>query len=137
MRYLISAFFLTLLFVACQEKKARYIDKDEKITSLSFDKIIYSFDTIKQGEKVNITFEISNTGTEDLQIEKALATCGCTVPNWPKQAIKPGEKGTMYVVFDSNKKRGVQNKVITVFANTIKGKEEVRLKGFVKTEINQ
>jgi hypothetical protein len=43
--------------------------------------------------------------------------CGCTVPDWPREPIKPGEKGSIKVDFDSAGKSGTNNKIVTVYAN--------------------
>src|SRR5438067_613443 len=61
----------------------------------------YNFGTIKQGESVNYDFDFSNTGKDPLIITEAHGSCGCTVPQWPKDPIKKGEKGQIKVTFNS------------------------------------
>ena len=78
-----------------------------------------------------------NTGKTDLIITSATATCGCTVPKWPKKPIKPGEKASIEVIFDSEHKNGQQNKQVTIIANTYPSTNMVALQGKViapKTE---
>ena len=59
-----------------------------------------------------------NTGNAPLVISKATAACGCTVPQWPRQPIPAGGSGEIKVQFDSSNKPGMQNKVVTITANT-------------------
>ena len=68
--------------------------------AIKFEKDEYNFGTIKQGDKVEYTFMFTNTGKEPLIISEAHGSCGCTVPEWPKQPIKKGEKGEVKVNFN-------------------------------------
>ena len=77
-------------------------------------------------------FKIKNTGKTDLMILSAKATCGCTVPTWPKQAIKPGESGELNFTFNSKGRSGKQTKSITLQTNTEKVTEIIRIKGIVE-----
>ncbi|MBX0292499.1 DUF1573 domain-containing protein [Hymenobacter sp. HSC-4F20] len=78
----------------------------------------HDFGDIKPGEVVKHTFEFTNTGKSPLLIENATASCGCTTPNWTKEPIAPGAKGTIDVQFDSHGKMGIQNKEVAIQANT-------------------
>ena len=78
----------------------------------------HDFGDIKPGEVVKHTFEFTNTGKSPLLIENATASCGCTTPNWTKEPIAPGAKGTIDVQFDSHGKMGMQNKEVAIQANT-------------------
>lgn len=91
----------------------------------------YDFGKVKEGEKVNFDYEFTNTGKSPLVISAAHASCGCTVPEWPKTPVKPGEKGKIKVTFDSSHKQGIQDKAITVTANTIPAETQVHLTGEV------
>ena len=65
-------------------------------------------------------------------ITKAVGSCGCTVPEWPKEPIKPGKKGSIDVVFNSDRRVGKANKEVTIYANTEPATRKVVIKGFVK-----
>ncbi|MEI9956761.1 MAG: DUF1573 domain-containing protein [Ferruginibacter sp.] len=65
---------------------------------------IYNFGTITDGEKVEFSYRFKNTGTNPLVIIDAHASCGCTVPEKPENAIMPGETGFLKVVFNSSGK---------------------------------
>ncbi|MBT3207017.1 MAG: DUF1573 domain-containing protein [Bacteroidetes bacterium] len=88
------------------------------LPKFKFENEEHDFGLIIQGEKVSYTFNFTNIGGSDLVISSAKATCGCTVPKFNKKPIPPGGKGTIEVVFDSGKRRGRQNKTISVLANT-------------------
>ncbi len=88
--------------------------------------------TISEGETVTTEFSFTNTGKTDLIIVDARGSCGCTVPKYPKNvAIKPGESETITVSFDSSNKPGVQQKSVTLSANTASGREMLRIKANV------
>ena len=72
---------------------------------MEFEKEIFDFGTIAQGEKVNFIYKFTNTGDADLIISSAKGSCGCTVPDWPKQPIAPGEVSEIKVVFNSDGKQ--------------------------------
>ncbi|QJX46876.1 DUF1573 domain-containing protein [Hymenobacter taeanensis] len=78
----------------------------------------HDFGDIQPGSVVKHTFEFTNTGKSPLLIENATASCGCTTPNWTKEPIAPGAKGTIDVQFDSHGKMGIQNKEVAIQANT-------------------
>ena len=74
----------------------------------------YNFGTVKQGESVNYDFNFSNVGKDPLIISEAHGSCGCTVPVWPKEPIKKGDKGQIKVTFNSTGKMGQQDKTVTI-----------------------
>ena len=96
-----------------------------------FEKESYDFGQITAGEKVSYSFAFKNVGKEPLIITGAMASCGCTTPEFPKEPIAPGAEGTISVTFDSKGRAGMQNKVITVTANTVPSATELHLIGDV------
>jgi hypothetical protein len=93
----------------------------------------YNFGTIKQGESVNYDFNFTNTGKDPLIITEAHGSCGCTVPVWPKDPIKKGEKGQIKVTFNSTGKMGMQDKTVTITSNAKESSKVLHLKGNVET----
>jgi hypothetical protein len=87
--------------------------------AFKFVKESFDFGQITDGEKVSYDFKFTNIGKSPLIITSATATCGCTVPDYPKEPIAPGAEGIIRVVFDSTGKPGMQNKVVTITANTV------------------
>lgn len=99
---------------------------------MTFEKKEHDFGVIKSGSKVDYTFKFENTGKEDLLISNAQGSCGCTIPEYPKEAIKPGESGKIKVSFNSAGKSGNQQKSVTITANTEVGKELLTIKAQIK-----
>ena len=99
---------------------------------LTFDKLSHDFGTINEGEVVETVFTLTNTGTSDLIILNARGSCGCTVPDYPKdQPIAPGDSAEVTVKFDSNNKPNANNRSVTFTTNTEKGREVVQIRTFV------
>ena len=98
---------------------------------MKFEKETHDFGKIKQGEKVTYDYKFVNTGKSPLIITDAVATCGCTKPEWPKTPVKPGESGDIKVTFNSAAKMGLQDKQITITANTKPAQSYVHLIGEV------
>ena len=99
---------------------------------MTFEKKEHDFGVINPDSKVDYTFKFKNTGKEDLVISNAQGSCGCTIPEYPKEAIKPGESGKIKVSFNSAGKSGNQQKSVTITANTEVGKELLTIKAQIK-----
>ena len=142
MTKIIYTTILLLALVSCDQKSRETknlntsaIETDQtsnKEPIISFDKKTWDFGTITDGEVVEHTFRFTNTGTTDLVISSASASCGCTIPNWPKEPIAPGEKGEIKVEFNSNGKKDMVTKDITILANTNPVKTILQIKVFVE-----
>ena len=96
-----------------------------------FDALEHDFGTIDEGTQAKHSFKVTNTGTADLVITEAKPSCGCTVPDYTKTPIKPGESGQIDMTFDSTGKTGDQSKSITVTMNTETGTETLKFKAKV------
>ena len=107
------------------------IDDNAPKSKINFENVEYDFGTINEGDIVEHTFAFTNTGDSPLLIEKATASCGCTVPKWPNDPIPVGETGEIQVRFDSKNKPNQQIKTITITANTDPSITRLRIKGFV------
>lgn len=133
---LISSILLSsvLLFTACkQEEKKTGVSTDiinvpgtasgsttveaGAAPVITFKEEKHDFGTIVQGEKVSYSFTFKNTGGSDLVISSAQGSCGCTVPDYPKDAIKPGAEGKIDVSFNSEGKSGQVEKTVTLVTN--------------------
>lgn len=98
---------------------------------MTFETINYDFGKVKEGTKVQYEFKFKNTGKSPLIINDATATCGCTVPEPPKEPIKPGAEAVIKVVFDTMGKSGLQDKVVTITSNGNPSINDVHLTGEV------
>ena len=102
-----------------------------KVTSIKFDEMSYDWGKLKEGDKMTHIFKFKNVGNEDLIISDARGSCGCTVPEWPKEPIKAGKTGEIKVIFDSAHKNGPQSKTVTLTANTDPANVVLMIKGIV------
>jgi len=100
-------------------------------TSIAFEETEFNYGKVKDGEKVRHEYKFKNTGKEPLIITNAKGSCGCTVPNWPKEPIAVGGTGKILVEFDSKGKSGPQTKTVTVTANTDPPQTIIYIKGEV------
>lgn len=94
---------------------------------IMFEQPARDFGDIVQGEKVTHTFKFQNIGTQPLIISNVQTTCGCTVPEWPKEPIPPGNTGLISATFNSANKSGIQQKVITIYSNASNDQATVKI----------
>lgn len=96
---------------------------------ITIDKDVHDYGKIEKGADGVCYFTITNSGNEPLVITKAKGSCGCTVPNWPKEAIAPGKSAKMSVKYDT-KRVGKINKSVTISSNASNAPTKVvRIKG--------
>jgi outer membrane murein-binding lipoprotein Lpp len=101
------------------------------IPAMEFETIDHDFGTINEGDVVEYTYKFKNTGEAPLIIQGAQGSCGCTVPEWPKEPVPVGGTGIIKAKFDSNGKQNTQNKTVTVTANTWPKQTVLRFKAMV------
>lgn len=136
-----------MLFTSCKDNndasekvKAENVEaaneRDSKETvypKMAFEETEHDFGNIEKGTNVEHVFKFTNEGDAPLVVTDAKSSCGCTVPEWTKEPVQPGETGEMLVKFNGSGK-GQVTKTVTVSTNTEKGKERIRIKAFVETE---
>ena len=96
-----------------------------------FEEEVHDFGRVIEGEKITYAFKFANSGKADLLLTDVKSSCGCTVPEFTKEALKPGEGGTVKITFDSSNRKGFQNKSITIISNTIPSTTVLRIKAQV------
>jgi hypothetical protein len=97
-----------------------------------FNEEIHDFGRVIQGEKVSYAFKFTNVGKSDLVITDAKGSCGCTIADYPKTAIAPNAEGVIDVTFNTENKKGYQNKTITIIANTQPNTKVLNIKAQVQ-----
>lgn len=137
---IIFSFILLFVTISCNNQKTKDNQKDDnliptdvienpitendttpdksKLPQFKFKETSFDFGVLVEGEKVAHTFRYKNVGKSDLIISSVSTTCGCTVPHYSKEPLKPGEEADLEVVFSSSGKHGMQHKTITILANT-------------------
>ena len=148
----LSILSLSLMTISCNDNAAKKIkaenlelakERDEEIKiggpKLKFDKTEHDFGVINEGDVVETVFSFTNSGKSELIITSAKGSCGCTVPEWPKEPIMPGESGEIKVKFNSDRKPNLQQKQITLVTNTDQGNEILKIKAQVtpKSKLEQ
>jgi hypothetical protein len=124
--FLLPVFFVAALSVANAQTvttagaPSTSVMQRENGPIMTFEQLDHNFGTIKQGEVVTHEFKFTNTGKEPLIINNAAGSCGCTVPEWPKEPIRPGGTGVIKVTFNSAGKANVQDKQVTITYDTDK-----------------
>lgn len=98
-------------------RSAEGYDTNEKMPKIVFDEELHDFGRLSAGENISYSFHFRNTGDADLVISSASATCGCTVADYPKGRIAPGEEGYVTVTFKSAGKSGQQFQEVIVVTN--------------------
>jgi hypothetical protein len=117
---LLSAFLLAFVFIGKAQTTVN-TTPDAKSDVLQLKEITHDFGKIPQGRPVTYVFEIVNNGTEPLRLENVQASCGCTTPEWTKDAIAPGATSQIKVGYNAHAEgRFVKN--VTVFYGDKKNK---------------
>ena len=140
---LIALVSISLITFSCKEKATEKIENANveaaavrdasanKMAVMSFDKTFHDFGQITQGTPQQTVFTFTNTGDAPLIITDATSSCGCTIPDYPKNTpIAPGQQGQMVVNFNGSGPNQVTN-TINVQANTANGSELLKLQAFV------
>lgn len=125
MKSLLTALLFSMIIIGCKNTTASSVDKigaatdTTKYTTIQWIDSLKNVGNVQFGETVSIPFKFKNTGNYPLMILSAEPGCGCTVTDFPKQAIAPGAEGTITAAFDSNKgHEGEFRKNINVSTNT-------------------
>lgn len=101
--------------------------------TMDFKDTLHEFGAIHEGEVVEYDFGFTNNGKTPLLITSASGSCGCTVPEYPREAIAPGKDGIMKVKFNSAGKNGHQDKSVTIHTNTVRGIQML----YIKADVNK
>lgn len=98
------------------------------LADIKFDKTEHDYGNIKQGDNGECVFKFKNTGKEPLIITNCQGSCGCTVPQCPKDPILPGKTGEIKVKYDTQRV-GPINKTVSVASNAKSGVQMISIKG--------
>lgn len=116
--------FFASLSIKAQEKPATPQD------SIIFENTIHDYGTIVQASDGSCEFKFTNKGKAPIVLNDVKASCGCTVPEWTRTPVNPGEKGIIKVTYNTNNV-GAFNKSITVNSNAKNSPVVLSIKGIV------
>ena len=120
-----------LCFGAVTIKAQTANNSNPNAPEIVFEKELHDFGQIDQGSNGTYEFKFKNTGKEPLIISDAKGSCGCTVPSWPKEPVKPGASATLKVTYDT-KRVGTFSKTVTITSNAKSSVKTISIKGDVK-----
>ncbi len=132
-RFTILIFFAFIMIQACGNKSEEAEQKplstdlihnsnsatkdNQRVPEITFEKTEHDFGTLVEGVTVKYAFKFTNTGNADLLLSKVKPDCGCTVADYPKTPIAPGEHGKIEFSFNTSNRTGLNIKRITVLTN--------------------
>ncbi|WP_420581228.1 DUF1573 domain-containing protein [Reichenbachiella sp.] len=127
MKYILSLAVIFCLGFSANAQDAELLAPTPPGPFIKFSEESHDFGDIEQGEKVEYTFEFTNTGDAPVVISNVLTTCGCTASSWPREPVLPGTSSKIEVSFNSAGKIGHQNKVITIMSNATNNPERIKI----------
>lgn len=120
---------ITLMLFACLTYAAA-----QQQAQIKFDKVSIDLGTFSESNPVQeAVFTFTNVGQAPLIINQAVASCGCAVPSYTKEPIKPGQKGQIKVTYNGKGKfPGHFKKSITVRTNGVPEMTRLYIEGVMK-----
>lgn len=119
-----SIMFIAVMGVNAQDKPAAPQD------SIVFTSTVHDYGTVVQASDGSCQFTFKNKGKAPIVLNDVKASCGCTVPEWTRTPVAPGETGTIKVTYNTNNV-GAFTKSITVNSNAINNPVILIIKGTV------
>lgn len=131
MKKVFSLLVVMALVISAMAQDAKP-EKSKKVKEpeITFETLVHDYGNIQQGDNGTCEFVFKNTGKADLILTNCRASCGCTVPTWPKDPIAPGKKAVITVKYNTNR-IGAINKSITVESNAVNNRVILNIKGNV------
>lgn len=121
--------FCWLLF-SCSQSNTK-ADAIQDVAAIEFETTQHDFGTIQQGGNGTFEFIFKNTGKGPLILKNVRSSCGCTVPQWPKEPINKGEKGVIKVSYNT-RITGNFSKSISVYSNAGSAPVVLKIRGKVE-----
>ncbi|MEO7174253.1 MAG: DUF1573 domain-containing protein [Saprospiraceae bacterium] len=125
--------FLGMFSMANAQETAPAVPANPNGPKMNFEKMTMDYGTIEQDSDPLRKFMFTNTGKEPLIVSNAKGSCGCTVPDYPKKPILPGEKASIDVRYDTHRV-GPFTKTVTLTTNTAEQSIVLTIKGDVKAK---
>ena len=121
--------------VVSEEKNDQDVADNQNGPEITFKETNHDFGNIEFKGNGSYEFVFVNTGNEPLILTQPKSSCGCTVPEWPRQPILPGESNVIKVTYKNTDRPGNFNKYVTVFSNALVNKEvKLHIKGTILPE---
>lgn len=123
------AFLFTLLGLLMQTHTQA---QSKTPSTMKFEEKSWNFGNIKEADgDVSHTFVFTNTGADPFVIERVTTSCGCTTPEYTREPILPGRKGTIKVTFNPEGRPGPFQKTITITSHNSQNQNQLQITGTV------
>ncbi len=132
--FMFGIMLLTTTLVLAQNTPPAEKTDAEPLPHIEFTATVHDFGQIPLKEDASCEFKFTNTGKVPLVLSKVKASCGCTVPEWPKEPVLPGEEGVIKVKYTTVNRPNVINKAVIVQSNADNKQVILRIKGEVVKE---
>ncbi len=126
---------ILMTFAAFAQNAAPQAPVNPNAPVITFEKTTHDYGTLTKGGDGTCEFKFKNTGVEPLILSNVTSSCGCTVPEWPREPIMKGKSASIKVKYDSNR-IGQINKTITVMSNAKESSVQLRIIGNVVEATN-
>ena len=132
MKKILSIAVLMIFALSMSAQETTTTDKPKKVKEpeITFETLVHDYGQIYQNDNGECEFQFKNTGKADLILTNCRSSCGCTVPEWPREPIAPGKKAVIKVKYNTGR-LGVINKSITVESNATNNRVVLNIKGNV------
>ena len=129
--YLLTGLSLTILISACSDSPEATAKK--KGQELWFDEYVHDYGQIAVDSDGSWTFTFKNVGENAIVINRVRSTCGCTVPDWPREPFEPGSTGEITVKYNTAT-TGTFLKSLFVYSTAANSPVKLQIKGKVVAE---
>lgn len=123
-KYFITVLIFVFSFVSTQAQQT------QTGSEITFEKLVHNYGEIIQSGNGEYSFVFKNTGNEPLILSNVRSSCGCTVPEWPRNPIMPGQSSNIKVIYDTNI-IGPINRQVTIMSNATNSPTVLRISGNV------
>ncbi len=133
-KIVLGIWLLSATLAFAQTPPAENKAEAEELPHIEFKETTHDFGQIPLQADATHEFTFSNTGKVPLVLSNVRASCGCTVPEWPKEPVLPGEEGVIKIKYTTVNRPNVINKAVIVHSNADNKQVILRIKGEVVKE---
>ena len=126
-------FVIATCSISCSQTAVNSSEESVFGPSIEFEMLKHDFGALQQGGDGTVNFIFTNTGTEPLILSNVRSSCGCTVPEWPREPINAGQSAAILVKYDT-RRVGSFNKSISVYTNASETPIVLRISGKVEAK---
>ena len=121
----LNIFYLIIIILITSCISNSQDNQDSKKPEISFKDSVYNFKSVDRGNEVKHSFIFTNTGDENLVVDKVIAGCDCTkIPYYSSGVIPPGDTGSVKIKLETAGLFGPQAKMILVRSNAALNKRK-------------